>query len=136
MPPNSVNSPEGRNRITKGFGEKERKFWTFLNEYITDNEGFITSQPNTTPIRFECWPDSILPKLLNSMGFDVFNAGLAERLMPISETRKINANTSVTTQQMGPATLAVYQFWPKQFEAALESRLIPGVSHPKDGKLP
>jgi hypothetical protein len=120
----------------KGFGEKERKFWTFLNDYITDNEGFITSQPNTTPIRFECWPDSILPKLLNSMGFDVFNAGLAERLMPISETRKINANTTVTTQQTGPATLAVFQFSPKQFEAEDQSRKIPGLSRPADGKTP
>jgi hypothetical protein len=114
MPPNKP----------KGFGEKERKFWTFLSDYISDNQGFVVSQPNTTPIRFECWPDSILPKLLNSMGFNVFNAGFAERLMPISETRKINANTSVTKQQIGPATMAVYQFSPPQFEPAVENRKI------------
>jgi hypothetical protein len=108
----------------KGFGEKERKFWGFLRDYITDNEGFITSQPNTSPIRFECWPDSILPQLLNSMGFTVTGAGTAERLMPISETRRLNANTTVTTQQIGPATLAVYQFSPPQFEPVVESRKI------------
>src|SRR5260221_4645945 len=107
-----------------GFDAKQRKFWDFLNIYISDNEGFVTSMPDCTPITFECPMNSILPQLIRSMGFDVNDAGQAERLMPVFETRKINANTSVTTQQMDPMTLAVYTFSPKQFEREEPNRKI------------
>jgi hypothetical protein len=113
MPPNKA----------KGFGEKERKFWTFLCDYVSDNQGFVVSEPFTSPLRVECRADSILPKLLESMGFAVTGAGTAERLMPITTTEHRGSKT-YTCQNVGPATMAVFQFSPKQFEAEDQSRKI------------
>lgn len=105
------------------FDKKQQRFWEFLNNYISDNTGFITSKPNTTAVRFECQADSILPELIKSMGFVVFNVGTAERLMPVT-TIEQRGNRTFSCQSVGPMTMAVWEFRPKQLEAEDQSRLI------------
>ena len=55
--------------------------------------------------------DSKLPDLLSEAGHTVRHLGTHERLVPITETRKLNAiNTTVTTQHVGVGVVNVWQF--------------------------
>src|SRR5207245_7353507 len=90
----------------QAFDPKERAYW---GAYIEANDGFTTSEPHTSTIRFESLPLSSLPDLLRSRGFDVINAGTGERLLPstITETR---GHRSVVNTQTITTTVSIYYF--------------------------
>jgi hypothetical protein len=89
----------------------QRKLWQRLNDYIRQEGGWTVSEPNVSPIRFECPLDSQLPSLLIEAGHRVISYGRHERLTPVSETRKQSGgNTVVTTQQVGFGVAGVWQF--------------------------
>jgi hypothetical protein len=94
--------------------EKRKRLWQALVEYISDNDGFITSSPNEVNfIRFEIVPalSRVLPEWLRSRGYDVRDAGIGERLLPITETISENeTNTKVTRQHMAPQQVAIFEF--------------------------
>jgi hypothetical protein len=55
--------------------------------------------------------DSNPPSLLKEAGHRVIEYGTHERLMPLTETRKLNdTNTTVTSQQVGVGVVGVWQF--------------------------
>jgi hypothetical protein len=67
--------------------ERRKALWLSLNEFITQNGGWIVSVPSVTPIRFECRVDNLeLLVELRKLGYAVHHAGTAERLLPIVET--------------------------------------------------
>jgi hypothetical protein len=95
----------------KGFSREQRALWDRLNKFIRQEGGWTVSQPEISPIRFECPLDSNLPTLLREAGHRVIDYGTHERLMPLTETRKLNdTNTTVTTQQVGVGVVGVWQF--------------------------
>jgi hypothetical protein len=95
----------------KAFSEAERKFWDRLRDYIHQSGGWITSEPHTDPIRFECLPASSLPELLRGRGYDVVGAGSGERLLPSTQVIRQAGNvTALTVQNVVPTVVEVYQF--------------------------
>jgi hypothetical protein len=95
----------------KSPSREQRNLWSKLNKYIMQEGGWIVSQPDVSPIRLECQMDSKLPDLLSEAGHTVRHLGTHERLIPITETRKLNdTNTTVTTQQVGVGVVGVWQF--------------------------
>ena len=85
--------------------QKQRQLWRDLNEFIRLAGGFIVSQPDVSPIRFEAPLDSKLPETLRQAGHRVFDYGIHERLMPIIEV--IGPNK--TAQHVAPGTVGVWQ---------------------------
>jgi hypothetical protein len=82
-----------------------------LNKFIMREGGRTVSMAEVSPIRFEAPLDSKLPTLLRGAGHRVIDYGTHERLMPLTETRKLNdTNTTVTTQQVGVGVVGVWQF--------------------------
>jgi hypothetical protein len=95
----------------KSFTIQQRKWWERLNTYIRNNDGWTTSEPGTSLIRFETRVDSSLPELLRSAGHDVRDAGVAERLMPITETLKQHGgNITVTREHIAPQQVLIFEF--------------------------
>jgi len=93
------------------FSEAERKFWDRLRDFIHEGGAWITSEPHTNPIRFECIAGSEIPEDLRARGYCVVGAGSGERLLPTSHTIKQTGNvTSMTTQNVAPATVEIFQF--------------------------
>jgi hypothetical protein len=91
--------------------QKQRELWERLNKYIMANGGWIVSQPDISPIRFECPLDSDLPETLRQAGHQVVEYGTHERLMPITETLKEHGlNTTVTRQHVAPIVVSVFEF--------------------------
>jgi hypothetical protein len=91
--------------------QAERKFWDRLRDFIHEGGAWITSEPHTNPIRFECMAGSEIPEDLRARGYDVVGAGSGERLLPTSQTVKQAGNvTSMTTQNVAPATVEIFQF--------------------------
>jgi hypothetical protein len=93
----------------RGFTKKDQELWEFLNQYITDNEGWLVSRPELHTLTFQCRLDSTLPELLRSAGYDVVNAGTAERLLPSVIDERRGGNT-IATQSVSPCEVAVYSF--------------------------
>jgi hypothetical protein len=95
----------------KAFSQAERKFWDRLRDFIHDGGGWITSEPHTASIRFECCPESDLPELLRARNYDVLGAGSGERLLPLTQViRQTGSVIRMTTQHVAPATVEIYQF--------------------------
>jgi hypothetical protein len=93
------------------FGQAERKFWDRLRDFIHEGRGWITSEPHTNPIRFECMAGSEIPEDLRARGYEVIGAGSGERLLPTSHTVKQAGNvTALTVQNVVPTVVEVYQF--------------------------
>ena len=92
-----------------GFDVKEQEFCNELRDYIHRNEAFVTSEPHTNTIRFECLPQSSLPQLLDSRGFDVVNAGTATRLMPSTVT-EARGNQTFVSHNVVPTVMDVWRF--------------------------
>jgi hypothetical protein len=89
----------------------QRKLWQRLNDYIRQEGGWTVSEPNVSPIRFECPTDSSLPELLREAGHDVRDAGTSERLMPTSNIVKQHGGiTTVTVQNIVPTMVEVFEF--------------------------
>jgi hypothetical protein len=78
--------------------KRQRALWEALNSFIQRNGGWVTSQPDCSPIRFECPINYPLPTLLEGMGYTLAESGTAERLLPIDGG------------QIGPTTVAVWVF--------------------------
>jgi len=94
-----------------GFSKLEREYWAKLNDFIRENSGWATSQPDVPKMTFECEISSELPELLRRRGFDVLPAGTAERLLPTSETVTENGTTrKVIRQHVVPTTVSVFEF--------------------------
>jgi hypothetical protein len=74
----------------------QRDLWQKLNAYVFEEGGWITSRPDSSPIRVECPIDSVLPQLLRDAGYEVASIGTAERLMP-------------TGQHVAPGVVEVWQ---------------------------
>jgi hypothetical protein len=108
---------------------QQRVIWQKLNDYIRQDGGWTVSQPDVSPIRFECQMDSELPNQLREAGHTVRSLGTHERLVPLTETRKLNdTNTTVTTQQVGVGTVGVWQFdLPPVVAANAETRTYAGI---------
>jgi hypothetical protein len=85
--------------------------WDKLNKYIMQEGGWTVSQPDTSPIRFECALDSTLPNLLQAAGHQVRACGTHERLTPVTETMAEHGRTNkIDRQQVGVGIVGVWQF--------------------------
>jgi hypothetical protein len=94
----------------QALSRKQREFWQRLNEYIREGGGWTVSQPDTSPLRFECEQGSDLPDLLRQAGHDARFLGTHERLMPQSEVVTEHASRKkVTRQHVAPGIAGVYQ---------------------------
>jgi hypothetical protein len=71
--------------------------------------GASVSLPDVSPLRFECEQGSDLPWHLSRCGYEVRSVGTNERLMPVTETVKLNGGNTVTTRQhVAPCRVAVF----------------------------
>jgi hypothetical protein len=88
---------------------EQRQIWRRLCEYIHQERGFVVSQPDCSPIRFEVALDSELPQLLTEAGHKVRSIGTHERLTPsvVTETR---GTAKVTRTIVGPGVVGVWLF--------------------------
>jgi hypothetical protein len=85
--------------------------WDKLNKYIKQEGGWIVSQPDVSPVRFECPMESELPALLKEAGHRVIPFGTHERLMPVTETMAEHGRTNkIDRQQVGVGIVRVWQF--------------------------
>jgi hypothetical protein len=81
-----------------------------LNEFIRQAGGWIVSQPDVSPIRFEAPMNSELPALLKQAGHNVRSIGTHKRLMPITEiVAEHGRSNKVTREQVGVGVAAVWQ---------------------------
>ncbi|SDK14400.1 MULTISPECIES: hypothetical protein [Bradyrhizobium] len=91
--------------------QRQRELWGRLNKCIMANGGWIVSQADVSPIRFEAPLNSELPELLRQAGHWVIDNGTHERLMPITETLKEHGrNNTIKRQQVGVGIVNVWQF--------------------------
>ena len=95
----------------KTLDQKQRKLWQALNSFISEHGGWMVSQPDTEPLRFECRSESELPESLRDLGYDVVSAGTGERLLPvIHETiRQDGGVTRITVQHVAPIVVSVFE---------------------------
>jgi hypothetical protein len=94
----------------KALSTSQKKLWKRLNEFITDNGGWIVSQPDIPTIRFEyTTEDSNLPDLLREAGHDVRYLGTHERLIPSTVCEQRGTKT-FNSQSVGPGVVNVFQF--------------------------
>ena len=91
------------------FTKADEDAWQFWREYISDNGGYLTSQPEIHTLTFECLHDSILPELLESAGLGLSNIGVGERLLP-STAIEIRGSKTFTTQAIVPTQVSVWSF--------------------------
>src|SRR5271170_4246713 len=91
----------------RGFTQGEREFWAKLNDFVRENGGWTTSQPDVSTLTFQCEPSSDLPALLTRKGFDVIGVGDATRLLPstVTETR---GNRTFVSHSVVPTVVSVY----------------------------
>jgi hypothetical protein len=90
--------------------ERERlhSLWNRLHAYIRNRNSWITSEPGRFPLT--CRPDSDLPKLLANLGYQIKDAGTAERFMPVSEEfKQAGGVTRVTVQHLEPVVLQIWE---------------------------
>jgi len=88
--------------------QKQRAFWRDLNEFIRLAGGFIVSQPDISPIRFECQPDSTLPTLLREAGHRLLEMGSHQRLVP-SVLYEQRGRHRIATTSVSPGIVSVWQ---------------------------
>jgi hypothetical protein len=62
--------------------EQKAHLWGLLHKHIRNHGGFVTSPPNSVPVRFECVPGSALPGSLEELGYTIRTVGSTERLLP------------------------------------------------------
>jgi hypothetical protein len=87
----------------------QQKLWKRLNQYIREAGGWIVSQPDTSPIRFEAPLNSELPDLLQEAGHNIRFMGTHERLLPQTETlREHGRSNTITRQQVGVGVANVW----------------------------
>jgi hypothetical protein len=95
---------------TRALSVAQKKLWGRLNEFITDNGGWIVSEPAVLTIRFE-YPlnDSNLPDLLREAGHNVRHLGTHERLIPSTVCEQRGTKT-FNSQSVVPGVVNVFQF--------------------------
>ena len=96
----------------RALSEKARELAAAAGDYIKSNDTFVTSQPGVSTIRFECLPDSSLPQLFESRGYQVSNCGSGQRLLPIinEAVKRPGTSIAVTVQHVGPVEVAIFEF--------------------------
>jgi hypothetical protein len=91
--------------------ERDRRsdLWNKIHAYIRNRSGWIVTQPSQFPLKFECKPDTDLPKLLANLGYLISDAGSAERFMPEAvEMRQNGTNNTVTIDRLAPTTVSIW----------------------------
>jgi hypothetical protein len=82
--------------------EKQVKVSQALFAFIRNRHGFVVSQPNLSPMRFEVTPPSSLPDELTRLGYTVRHIGATERLLPASEgLSEHSRKKKITRDQVG-----------------------------------
>jgi hypothetical protein len=100
-----------RLRQPPSINERQKALWAALNEFVTKHGGWIVSPRDASPIRFECRAASELPSDLRRLGYDVRSLGSSDRSLPIIETvTQAGSVTSMTMQNVAPATVEIFQF--------------------------
>jgi len=87
----------------------ERKaLWAELNRFVIDNDGWIVSQPDAFPVTAEFLPSSPMPDALEDAGWEVRDAGSAERFLPEPEqVCDLNRN-KVHRDQLVPVIIRIF----------------------------
>jgi hypothetical protein len=82
-----------------------------LRSKIHDNGGWVVSEPYRDTIRFECRIDNELPQLLAGMGYQLRQAGVSEKLLPVAkEVRQAGNVTKIIDQALAPTEVCVFEF--------------------------
>lgn len=89
---------------------RERERWNDLNAIAWSYGGKITSSPYASPIRLECPQQSALPERLRGFGYDLTEIGTVERMLPVAEVVKQRGGTKMTTQQVVPTAVSIFEF--------------------------
>jgi hypothetical protein len=76
-----------------GFTVRQRQIWRKWNDYIRQEGGWTSAEPNTSPVQFQCEMNSELPELLREAGYDVRHLGTHERLLPVGPGQGIGVGT-------------------------------------------
>ena len=88
----------------------QRDLWEDLNTTIRKNGGWVVSQPDLFPLRFECEVDSQLPDALRQCGHTVRHLGSHERLLPVVETvHEHGSPRKIARHHVAPGVVAVYE---------------------------
>src|SRR5258708_11650385 len=90
------------------FTPRLRQLWQDLNSFIRQEGGWLITQPDINPVRFECQPDSNLPTLLREAGHRLFEMGSHERLVP-SVLYEQRGNRRIATTSVSPGIVSVWQ---------------------------
>jgi ABC-type taurine transport system substrate-binding protein len=90
-------------------GQRQKILWDALASYVRRHNGWVVSQPDVSPIRFECAPTATLPEILRQQGYEVREAGTAERLLPVTEMVAQSATRTVARQHVEPTMIAVFE---------------------------
>jgi hypothetical protein len=91
-----------------GFGKEQHILWTELNTTIRECAGAVVSEPDKTPIRFECEQGSDLPWHLSRIGYEVRSVGTDQRLWPFNEVIEQGGHTR-TVSHVRPTVIAVFE---------------------------
>jgi hypothetical protein len=85
-----------------------KSLWQDLNTFVRQEGGWLVTQPDINPVRFECQPDSNLPTLLHEAGHRLIELGTHERLMP-SAIYEQRGRHRVATTSVSPGVVSVWQ---------------------------
>jgi hypothetical protein len=89
--------------------QKNKILWDALASYVRRHHGWVVSQPDISPIRFECAPTATLPEILRQQGYGVREAGTAERFLPVTETARDLSGRKVERQHVALTMIAVFE---------------------------
>jgi hypothetical protein len=88
--------------------ERQKSLWEGLNEFITRSGGWVVSPRDVSPVRFEIRAGSDLPSALRQLGYEIRNAGINERCLPIMSEHGRNQKTQ--REQIGLVPVEIYEF--------------------------
>src|SRR5260221_6026672 len=95
--------------MAKPISKATRDLWAELNTTIRECAGAVVSQPDVSPMRFECEQGSDLPWHLSRCGYEVRSVGTNERLWPVVEVIKAEGGRTITRTHVAPAVVAVFE---------------------------
>jgi hypothetical protein len=76
--------------------QDRKQLFNQINNFIRERNGWVTSVPGDTIVRFETLPDSSLPEELCELGYGVVPDGEGQRILPAAIVERFTKNTDGT----------------------------------------
>ena len=92
--------------------DKQRMVWDAFSNHIRKHNGWVVSERDKSPMRFECTASSKLPDILEDLGYQLRSCGTSQRVgVPvIEEVREHGSKKTKQVTHTGLAMVSIYEF--------------------------